>query len=107
MGFPSPAADYVEDRINLNTLFVHHPSATSLIDHGGLTYVVDAAITPRDGDTLCYEIFGEQGIGKLMGGCIVTPDGEVIEGEALSEVIVMGKVILTITQHYYFNGPGI
>jgi len=107
MGFPSPAADYVEDRINLITLFIHHPSATSLIDHCGLTYVVDAAITPRDGDTLCYEIFGEQGIGKLMGGWIVMPDGESIEGEALSEVIVMGKVILTITQHYDWGRPTI
>lgn len=107
MGFPSPAADYVEDRINLNTLFIHHPSATLLIDHCGLTYVVDAAITPRDGDTLCYEIFGEQGIGKLMCGCIVTPDGESIEGEALSEVIVMGRVILTITQHYDWGRPTI
>lgn len=70
--YGNPAADYVEDRINLNTLFIHHPSATSLIDHGGLTYVVDAAITPCDGDTL---LFGEQGTAKLMVGCIVTPDG--------------------------------
>ncbi|MBP2155773.1 hypothetical protein [Erwinia rhapontici] len=107
MGFPSPAADYVEDRFCLNRAFVNHPAATSLVDFGGLTYVVDAALTPLDGDTLCYEIFGELAIGKMMGGCIVTPDGDVIEGEALSEVIVMGKVVLTITQHYDWGCPTI
>lgn len=107
MGFPSPAADYVEDRFCLNREFVNHPAATSLVDFGGLTYVIDAALTPREGDTLCYEIFGEVAIGKMMGGCIITPDGEAIEGEALSEVIVMGKVILTITQHYDWGRPTI
>ncbi|WP_431022590.1 DNA polymerase V [Erwinia rhapontici] len=107
MGFPSPAMDYIEDRPCLNRLFVHHPAATSFIEFGGLNYVVDAALTPRDGDTLCYEMFGELAIGKMMGGCIITPDGESIEGEALSEVIVMGKVILTITQHYDWGRPTI
>ncbi|NKG32510.1 DNA polymerase V [Erwinia rhapontici] len=107
MGFPSPAADYVEDRFCLNRAFVPHPSATSLVDFGGITYVIDAALTPRDGDTLCYEMFGELAIGKMMGGCIITPEGEAIEGEALSEVIVIGKVVLTITPLYDFNGPAI
>ena len=27
-GFPSPAQDYVEDRLDLNRLAVRHPSAT-------------------------------------------------------------------------------
>jgi DNA polymerase V len=35
-GFPSPAADYVEQRIDLNELLIHHPSAT---------YFVKAAVT--------------------------------------------------------------
>lgn len=28
MGFPSPAADYVEERISLDQRFIAHPSAT-------------------------------------------------------------------------------
>lgn len=107
MGFPSPATDYIESRINLNKLFIDHPSATSFVEHGCVTYVVDAARTPRNGDTLYYEAFGDKGIGKLMGGCIITQEGESIEGEALEDVIVMGKVILTVTQLYDFNGPAI
>ncbi|KAI3489174.1 hypothetical protein L1887_46217 [Cichorium endivia] len=30
MGFPSPAADYVEDRISLDKRLIAHPSATSM-----------------------------------------------------------------------------
>ncbi|WP_428945316.1 phage repressor protein [Pantoea sp. FN060301] len=96
MGFPSPAADYVERRLCLNQLFLHHPAASRLIEFGGLIYLVDAAIKPVNGDYIAYELFGEQGIGRLMGNAIITPDGEAFEGEALSEVVVMGCVTLTI-----------
>ncbi|MCQ4105140.1 phage repressor protein [Erwinia persicina] len=107
MGFPSPAKDYIEPRLDLNEIFILHPAATTLVQYDGITYIVDAALTPRDGDTLCYEIFGEQGIGKLMGGCIVTPDGECIEGEVLNDVVVMGKVTTAITPLYDCGRPTI
>ena len=32
MGFPSTAADYVESRIDLNALFIPHPSFTFLAE---------------------------------------------------------------------------
>jgi len=107
MGFPSPAVDYIEDGICLNRLFIPHPSATSLVEFGGLQYVIDSAAVPGPGSEICYEIFGEVAIGKFMGRAIITPDGDAIEGEALSEVIVLGAVVLTITQHFDFNGPAI
>ncbi|EKN3360444.1 hypothetical protein AAIP46_000242 [Yersinia ruckeri] len=44
---------------------------------------------------------------QVDGWLLVTPEGEAIEGEALSEVIVMGKVILTITQYYDWGRPTI
>jgi len=34
MGFPLPAQDYVESRIELNKLFIPHPSATFLVERG-------------------------------------------------------------------------
>lgn len=107
MGFPSPATDYIEDGICLNRLFIPHPSATSLVEFCGLQYVIDSAAVPGSGSEICYEIFGEVAIGKFMGRAIITPDGDAIEGEALSEVIVLGAVVLTITQHFDFNGPAI
>lgn len=34
-GFPSPAQDYVEQRIDLNELLVNHPSATYFVKAAG------------------------------------------------------------------------
>lgn len=34
-GFPSPAADYIEQRIDLNELLVVHPSATYFVKASG------------------------------------------------------------------------
>ena len=78
MGFPSPAQDYIESRIDLNRLFILHPSATFLIEHGNLSYVVDSSLKPRPGDEVCYELFGKQGSGKIMGGVIITPEREAL-----------------------------
>ena len=59
-GFPSPADDYVESRIDLNDVLIRHPSSTfflrvsgdSMRDAGildGDLLVVDRAIEPRAG----------------------------------------------------------
>ena len=42
-----------------------------------------------------------------MEGCIVTPDGECIEGEVLNDVVVMGKVTTAITPLYDCGRPTI
>ncbi len=34
-GFPSPAQDYVEQRIDLNELLINHPSATYFVKAAG------------------------------------------------------------------------
>ena len=96
MGFPSPAKDYIEPRIDLNAIFIRHPAATKLIEHDGMTYIVDAAVKPRDGSTICYEWLGENGIGKLFGASVITPDGDSIEGEALAELTVIGTVVAAV-----------
>lgn len=59
-GFPSPADDYVESRIDLNDILIRHPSSTfflrvsgdSMRDAGildGDLLVVDRAVEPRAG----------------------------------------------------------
>lgn len=46
---------------------------------------------------MCYEWLGECGIGKLLGGCIITRDGDsIIEGEALAELTVIGTVVAAV-----------
>lgn len=105
MGFPSPAKDYIEPRLDLNAIFIKHPAATKLVEYDGMTYVVDAAIKPRDGSTICYEWLGENGIGKLFGASVITPDGDSIEGEVLAELRVIGTVVAAVVHLYDSNGP--
>ena len=71
-GFPSPAADYVEQRIDLNQLLIQHPSATyfvkasgdSMID--GDLLIVDSAITASHGDIVIAAVDGEFTVKKLQ-----------------------------------------
>lgn len=69
MGFPSPATDYVEERISLDKRFIAHPSATYMMI-AGTTYlragiikggmlIVDSSITPKDGSLLVSSLDGE------------------------------------------------
>lgn len=76
-GFPSPAQDYVEQRIDLNKLLVPHPSATyfirvsgdSMIEggiHDGDMLVVDSALKAEHGDIIVAALSGEFTVKQLM-----------------------------------------
>lgn len=76
-GFPSPAQDYVEQRIDLNELLVQHPSATyfvkasgdSMIDGGistGDLLVVDSAVTAKHSDIVIAAVDGEFTVKQLQ-----------------------------------------
>ena len=69
-GFPSPAADYAGDRIDITHELVRHPETTfyariqgdSMRDAGifdGDLVVVDRSIDPRDGDYVAACVDGE------------------------------------------------
>ncbi len=45
-GFPSPAADYVEQRIDLNQLLIQHPSATYFVKASGDS-MIDGTVRTR------------------------------------------------------------
>jgi len=75
-GFPSPAQDYVESRIDLNKLLIAHPSATYFIRVSGHSMsdanvnegdllVVDSALTAVDGDIVVAAVDGEFTVKKL------------------------------------------
>ena len=69
MGFPSPAQDYVEERISLDKRLIAHPSATYMMIAGtaylragimnGAMLIVDSSLTPKDGSLLVCVIDGE------------------------------------------------
>ncbi len=75
-GFPSPADDYVEKQIDLNTHLIQHKEATfilrvtgwSMRDVGifdGDEIIVDRAITPVDGKIVVAAIDGELTVKRL------------------------------------------
>jgi len=76
-GFPSPALDYVEQRIDLNQLLIRRPSATyfvrvsgdSMIDAGigeGDMLVVDSSLTAKHGNIIVASLDGEFTVKQLM-----------------------------------------
>lgn len=68
-GFPSPAQDYVEDRLDLNKFAIKHPSATYFIKVSGDSMrgagigdgdllIVDRALTAVHGDIVVAAVAG-------------------------------------------------
>ena len=69
-GFPSPASDYIEQRLDLNDFLIKHPSATffvkakgdSMIDagiHDGDILIVDKALEPKNNSIIIAVINSE------------------------------------------------
>jgi len=75
-GFPSPADDYVEDRIDLNQHLIRHKEATFFLRvqgdsmlgagiHDGDLLVVDRALEPVDGKIVIAVLDGELTVKRL------------------------------------------
>lgn len=69
-GFPSPALDYMQERIDLNKEFIPHPLSTFIIESAGYSMVnafippkarliVDRSLTPKNGDIVLAVLNGE------------------------------------------------
>ncbi len=75
-GFPSPADDYLENRLDLNDYLIKNPAATffvrvtgnSMIEagiHSGDILVVDRSLTPKDGNVVIAVIDGELTVKRI------------------------------------------
>lgn len=75
-GFPSPADEYLEGKIDLNQYLIPHPLATFLVRvsgnsmigagiHEGDLLVVDRSLEPRDGKVVIAVIDGELMVKRL------------------------------------------
>lgn len=75
-GFPSPADDYIERYLDLNTEYIKNPSSTflviatgqSMIDAGifdGDVLLVDKSLTPVDGSIVIAALNGELTVKRL------------------------------------------
>ncbi len=100
MGFPSPAADFVESRIDLNNLMIHHPSDTMRIETPRGFVLVDRSLTPLPGKKVVWQVDGYPMVGKYFKGGIITEDGETIDGQLLEGVVMLGVVTFEVLDVY-------
>jgi len=75
-GFPSPADDYIEEGIDLNTILIKRPASTFFIRvqghsmegariYSGDVLVVDRSIEPKNGDIIVAALGGEFTVKRL------------------------------------------
>jgi len=115
-GFPNPADDHVEERIDLNALLTPHPDASfllrvdgeSMIDAGiypGDVVVIDRSLTVVQRDVVVAEVEGEFLIKRFIrqnGRIILASDNPVfrpIEFTGDMELIIFGVVTFTLHRH--------
>lgn len=89
MGFPSPATDYIETTLTVNSLY--NITANSRVISTDRGYVVlDLSMKVKQGSVVLIRCAGELQFAKLMGRSFITVEGESIEGEAMEDVEVLG-----------------
>ncbi|ATR41294.1 MULTISPECIES: hypothetical protein [Klebsiella pneumoniae complex] len=91
MGFPSPATDYVEQRLSVNSICNVGPN-TLVFERSGGYVVLDISLKPKHGSQVLIQHGGGTELATLRGKALITEDGEAIEGEALDDVTVAGVV---------------
>ncbi len=75
-GFPSPATDYEEDKLDLNKYLIKHPAATFFIKvagesmigagiHCGDLLVVDRSLEPKDKNVVIAVVNGELTVKRI------------------------------------------
>ena len=89
-GFPSPAEDYIEGRLDLNRHLIKHPAATFFVRvagdsmigagiHPGDILVVDRALEPQDSNVVIAVIDGELTVKRISqshGKLFLVPDNK-------------------------------
>jgi len=76
-GFPSPATDYIENKLDLNEHLIKHPAATFIVKARGFSMtdagiisgdllIVDRSISPKNKDIVIAAVFGDLAVKKLQ-----------------------------------------
>ncbi|WP_418162872.1 phage repressor protein [Pantoea vagans] len=105
MGFPSPAADYVEKRNDLNAILMPNPVNVMRLEMPDGFVLVDRSVMAKPGDTVAFQFDDYPQLGKLFRSGIITQDGETIDGDGLESLIVLGKVTVTVLYVYNDTSP--
>ncbi|MEG4685532.1 hypothetical protein UXP70_11415 [Enterobacter cloacae] len=97
MGFVSPAQDYVEERLTIDSLCGMDGNCRVIETSCGWA-VINVALIPGNGDTLLATVDGRNQFVKLYGQALITEEGEAIEGDYLDDVKVHGVLTYTLSQ---------
>lgn len=108
-GFPSPADDFLEDKLSLDDILVKNPAATYIVRitgnsminegiHDNDLIIVDRSLTPQDGKIVVVAIDGEITVKKLRlkNGSMQllpgNPDFPPIEVRPENSIVIWGVV---------------
>lgn len=97
MGFPSPAGDYVEQRLTPERICGIGMDSRILETSSGFA-VIEPCTRLVQNQVLLILSGGRTQFAKLRGRALITDDGEAIEGEAAEEVEVLGRVTFFINR---------
>jgi DNA polymerase V len=97
MSFTSPAFDYTGTPLTLASLCRLDGKFRAIETSSGFA-VIDITRQAQSGDTVVLAFCGCIQFASVDGLSLITPDGEVIEGDALDDVKVMGVVIFLIKE---------
>ena len=112
-GFPSPADDYIENKLDLNTHLIKHPSATFFLKvsgdsmknagiQSGDMLIVDKSLQPTDGKVVIAAVEGELTVKRLSllkGRVKLIPENNsypVIDITDSQELVIWGVVTYVI-----------
>lgn len=113
-GFPSPAMDYMEERIDLNEVLIKHPLATFIVENQGdsminafipprAKLIVDRSLTAKNGDIVVAVLNGEFTVKFLRKNdfkCALVPANSKYQEIPISgetELLIWGVVTHVIT----------
>lgn len=95
MGFPSPAGDYVEQRLTPERICGIGIDSRILETSSGFA-VIEPWTKLVQNQVLLILSGGRTQFARVMGKALICDDGEAIEGAAAEEVEVMGRVTFFI-----------
>lgn len=95
MAFPSPANDYVEKQLTIDSLCQMDANCTVIETSTGYA-VINRSLKAGQGKTVLINHCGRTQFAKLMGSALITDEGEAIEGESLDDVNVAGVMTYEI-----------
>ncbi|EPB1814023.1 hypothetical protein ACRBYQ_003460 [Escherichia coli] len=96
MGFPSPAMDYIEQRLSPASICTTADSR--IIETADGFAIIEPVTKLTSNEVLLILSGGYTQFARLQGNALITSDGEAIEGEAKEEVEVLGRVSFFINR---------